>query len=137
MFPFDLSFAPTPAARTFVTDPTIPWYDQLKTIPEGTILFQAWARTAPYFPLKFKSVLKHIANIRLTSKLTTCAFGDKRLFFKHEKMDDDFAAQPTWSSYVARLDSADAWAITGTTPILPFPHDPVDQKAWVRGQLQD
>ena len=52
-------------------------------------------------------------------------------------MDDDFAAQPTWSSYVARLDSADAWAITGTTPILPFPHDPVDQKAWVRGQLQD
>ena len=49
-------------------------------------------------------------------------------------MDDDFAAQPIWSSYVARLDSADAW---GTTPILPFPDDPVDQKAWVRGQLQD
>ena len=136
MFPFELTFAPTQAVRSMFPgfDPLIPWYDQFRTIPEGTILFQAWARNQPNDPLKFKSRLHHIANIVLITKLTTCAFGDKRLFFKHELMDPDFAAQPSWKDYVPRLNSADAW---GSTPIPDFPTEPVEQKAWLRGQLND
>ncbi len=133
-FPFDLFFAPPKDIRFLFpsTDTGIPWYDQLKTIPAGTILFQAWARNLPSGTKG--SLLQHIANIRLTSELTTCAFGDKRLFFKHDKMDADFFKQPTWKPYVPRLNSADAW---NATPIAAFPVDPNEQKAWVRGQLQD
>ena len=136
MFPFDLTFTPTTAVRGMFPDydTGTPWYDQLQTIPEGTILFQAWARNQPDDPLKFKSRLQHIANIVLITKLTTCAFGDKRLFFKHEYMDPDFAARPSWKDYVPRLNSADAW---GSTPILDYPTEPVEQKAWLRGQLND
>jgi len=136
VFPFELTFAPTPAVKSMfpAVDTGISWYDQLQTIPAGTILFQAWARNQPNDPLKFKSGLQHIANIVLITNLTTCAFGDKRLFFKHELMKPDFVAQPSWINYVPKGNSADAW---GSTPILSFPTAPVEQKAWLRGQLNE
>jgi len=113
----------------------IPWYEQVKTIPEGTVLFEVWARNFPIDQQKYpNSREEHIANIRLTSRMITSAFGDKRLFFKHEKMDLDFKAKPDWKSFVPRLNSVDAW---GATLIPEFPSDPVEQQAWVRGQLND
>ena len=131
-----ISHSPTPAVRSMFpsVDTGIPWYDQLQTTPTGKIQFQAWARSHLNESLRFKSQLQQIANIVLITKLTTCAFGDKRLFFKHEFMEPDFAAQPSWKDYVPRLKSNNAW---GSTPILNFPTDPVEQKAWLRGQLND
>ena len=58
----------------------IPFWDQLKTIPDGTVVFQV-------FSTLFDTP---IANIRTTSSMETCSFGDERLFFKHERMDLDF-----------------------------------------------
>ena len=94
-----------------------------------------YARNKPNDIAKFPDTKETlIANIRLTTPLIASTFGDKRLFFKHEGVQADLDAQPSWSNYVIR--PASDILPWGTTPILPFPTATVDQKASVRGQLK-
>ena len=46
----------------------IPFWDQLKTIPEGTVVFQVF--------MNEELLPEPIANIRTTSSMETCSFGD-------------------------------------------------------------
>ena len=118
-------------------DNEIFWYDQLKDIKEGTVLLQVIATSHPEDPMRFpESSVEHIANIRLNSSLITSTFGDRRLFFKHEGMNNEFQEEPEWARYVDNLrrGQGDVW---GNTPIPAYPNDPVDQKAWVRGQMAE
>jgi len=61
----------------------IPWYEQLSTITENTVLFEVWARDVPDSRRDFPqgSTVEHIANIVLESDLIQSDFGDRRLFF--------------------------------------------------------
>ena len=45
----------------------------------------------------------HIANLVLTSKLTTSNFGDRRLFFRHQNMADDVILKPDWDPYLDKM----------------------------------
>ena len=57
------------------------------------ILFQVYARNKPNDPIAFRDTKETlIANIRLTTPLIATTFGDRRLFFKHEGMKQDFDA---------------------------------------------
>jgi len=146
-FPFDLMFVPTPeiAIRFSEWDTTRPydadgneifWWNQLKDIEENTVLLKVMARSHPDDPIKFpESTLEHIANIRLTSRLITSIFGDTRLFFQHEPSKGDWSLEPEWSGHVDRIPRRTQDDVWGNRPIADFPEDPVEQKAWVRGQL--
>jgi hypothetical protein len=39
---------------------------------------------------------QHIANIRLTEKLTLSAVADRQLYFQHVRFDDDLAIKTDW-----------------------------------------
>lgn len=89
-FPFDLWFEPNPELASLWPEERpydaegneIFWWNQMKEIPEGTILLNVMARSHPEDPIKFpESTVEHIANIRLTSSLINSTFGDQRLFF--------------------------------------------------------
>lgn len=56
------------------------FYDQLMSIASGTVVMEAWAWDGPESDggAKFK-----IADLMLTTPLTTSTFGDERLFFEH------------------------------------------------------
>lgn len=54
------------------------FYDQLKTIEEGTNLLEVWAWTAPE---SLGGDKIKIADVKLTSPLVTSTFGDERLYF--------------------------------------------------------
>lgn len=99
-FPFDLYFeyAVTEdlwsdwqdrSQRWIVNGQEQPFYEQLKAVQSGTTLFKVMVRATP------TAVPKHIANIVTKSEMITSAFGDSRLFFKHElkKPDIDFKNQ--------------------------------------------
>ena len=108
--PFDQWFVPNPDLAALWPDERqrdadgqlIPFYDQLKQIPEDSILFEVWARDMPDDPQRFPegSRVQHIANIKATSSIITSNFGDTRLFFQHEFMGFDFAANQDWRRYV-------------------------------------
>lgn len=65
------------------------FYEQLQRIPNGTVLFEVMARDFPDDLNRFPqgSTVSHIANIKQTSDMITSDFGDRRLFFQHEKAD--------------------------------------------------
>jgi len=39
---------------------------------------------------------KHIANIVLESELVTSKWADEKMFFRHNRMDDDLRYRPEW-----------------------------------------
>merc|ERR1719384_2994379 len=45
----------------------------------------------------------YIADLVLTSKLTTSNFGDRRLFFRHQNMADDVILKPEWDPYLDKI----------------------------------
>ena len=73
-------------------DNEVLFYEQLKRIPSDTVLFEVMARDFPDDLQRFPqgSTVRHIANIRSTSEMITSDFGDRRLFFQHEKPKLDF-----------------------------------------------
>ena len=94
-----------------------------------------FARNVPNDPAVFpETKLDLIANIRLNSDLITSTFGDKRLFFQHEHITLYQVSEPEWKDYTVRLERKDAF---NGTEIPEFPTDPVEQQAWVRGQIAE
>lgn len=143
VFPFDLEFEPNPdVAAMFPMEREIDengnevkFYDQLKRIPEGTVLFWVFARDVPEDEAVFgPSNFVHIANLRQTAPQITSDFGDRRLFFQHESMRMDFDLESQWRDYVPSLSQDDTW---GNTPIPDYPEDDATAKAWLRGSLSD
>lgn len=98
------------------------------------MLFEVWARDVPEDLRRFPqgSKVQHIANIQLNSQLITSDFGDRRLFFQHEKMNKDFDKRRNWRNYVPRLNRNDRW---GNKPANGWPQDEDEAEAWVRGSM--
>ena len=45
----------------------------------------------------------HIADLVLTSELTTSNWGDRRLLFRHQNMADDVMLKPEWDPYLEKV----------------------------------
>ena len=71
--------------------------DQLMTIPSGTTLYKVYAMDAP---AELGGSETYIADLVLTSALTTSKWGDEHLFFRHQVMDDDISLRPEWEQYL-------------------------------------
>eukprot|EP01097_Dermamoeba_algensis_P001616 TRINITY_DN1605_c0_g1_i2.p1 TRINITY_DN1605_c0_g1~~TRINITY_DN1605_c0_g1_i2.p1 ORF type:complete len:353 (+),score=93.61 TRINITY_DN1605_c0_g1_i2:76-1134(+) len=56
-----------------------------------TAVWSVWAEAFPQDPNPIK-----IAEVDFTSPLTTSDFGDKYLFFQHQRMEDDISLRPDW-----------------------------------------
>lgn len=84
-------------------DESMMFYDQLMTIEEGTIVLEAWAWDGPEDD---GGVSSKIADIKLSSALTTSLFGDQRLFFQHQRMNRDrkLYTNRTWKDLDAQFD---------------------------------
>jgi len=68
----------------------------------------------------------------VTSEIITSRFGDERLFFKHERMDDDLAKNPSWVPFIETVSTDDLW---GERPIPYWPEDRETAKAWLNGSI--
>lgn len=107
------------------------WYEQLTTmgLDHGTNLFNVMARKEP---LDHKA--EKIAEVRLESDIVTSAFGDQRLFFKHEKKKTDFDVQGSCAfpftvknnGFIDTLGVKDDWPDTNERA-----------EAWVRGSINE
>ena len=70
----------------------VSWLDQLQRIKKGDALFTVKALTAPEGIDGSKWV--DIGTITLETDLTTSTFGDTRLFFNHQRKDEDLPFYP-------------------------------------------
>jgi len=110
-FPFRLVFSPNPSVTAmfpetgngdFPTDT-----QQLKA---GTAVYDVLAEDKPdENNLHYeKSKPVKIGQIILTGVATSTNFGDKLLFFQHQRMDDDLAVHPDWVEHVDAILDAQA-----------------------------
>merc|ERR1711973_191906 len=95
-FPFMLRFKPT-GEISFPDEYVNDWKDDLMSIPAGTTLYQVYALDEPE---ELGGIEAHIADLVLTSGLTTSTWGDNHLFFRHQDMADDVALRPEWKDYL-------------------------------------
>lgn len=140
--PFDIWFEPTEEMKGLFPDTlqkdaagnVIPFWDQLTTIAKDSYLFEVWVRDSPDDLESYPegSNVQHIANIKLNSKIITSRFGDERLFFKHERMDDDIAKNPSWAAFIDTVDTDDIW---GDREVPYWPEDREMAKAWLNGSI--
>ena len=62
----------------------------LTSIPEGTHLYNVLAKASPTAPWK------HLGKVFTRSRSVTSAFGDARLSFRHQRMEEDCMWKPQW-----------------------------------------
>ncbi|KAL6052660.1 hypothetical protein QOT17_018455 [Balamuthia mandrillaris] len=93
VFPFRLVFHPTTAIhKMFPSNTPKSFLDILKAVPTGP-LYQVYAQgvaEGDYMNLQL------IGQVELTTPLATSDFADSLLFYKHQRMEDDFAIHPEW-----------------------------------------
>jgi hypothetical protein len=67
---------------------------ELTSIPVGTALFDVFAFASPKD--KKQGVREPVGELRTTSPCYASLFSDSQLFFRHQRMEEDFAATPDW-----------------------------------------
>ena len=75
------------SARFLSDEPKLDWYEDLKTIPVGTNIFDIEAFNAPE---EFGGVLTKIGEIRLKTRLHTSLWGDTKMYFRHKRQRTDY-----------------------------------------------
>lgn len=97
-FPYRIIFqAPNPmqfAVNTKAKDKTAELLDKLKSIPSGTHLYNLYAQASP------TSGKVYLGKLVTRTHQTTSWFGDTKLFFRHQRMEEDFYRHPEWARQV-------------------------------------
>jgi len=103
VFPFMIQYKPTGKAHVSENGQTL---DQLlqnmmKQTPAGVQLYDIYAQESP------NAALEKIGTVTTTNQCVTSKFGDEKLFFRHQRMEEDFDVRPEWRSQV---DPKACWA---------------------------
>lgn len=96
LFPYELIFKPNPVLREQFVDaaPSEEGLEELvSSIPEGTKLYDVFARAEPQ-----DVDLIRLGTLETTSEFLYSEFGDNELFFRHQRITDDFALRPEWNT---------------------------------------
>lgn len=96
VFPYRLIFRPT-GEIVFPDTYVQPFTDDLKTIPEGSILYEIYALDLPE---ELGGAELHIGDLVTRSEMTTSLWGDQHLFFRHDDEAHDLVLKPEWNEFV-------------------------------------
>eukprot|EP00948_MAST-09A_sp_MAST-9A-sp1_P000625 g625.t1 len=98
VFPFRLDFVPTGEYITNNSQVNLSeLLDGLMKIPIGTKLYSLHAYASPDDYIAGKGL--HLGDVSTASECTTSAFGDAKLFFRHQRIEEDFLLKPSWRAH--------------------------------------
>lgn len=121
-FPFEIMFYPTGKVNTpnrTVTNAEL--LQALSAIPEGSELFDVYTFASPKEKLAGNKVL--LGKLTTVSPCHASLFGDEQLFFRHQRMEEDFALRPQWIDEMKALNDTACAASAG--PISKWQCAPV------------
>jgi hypothetical protein len=114
-FPFALIIRPRYTAQHKTNaeeDSFDSFLDEVLAIPAGTVLFDVFACPDPQSALD-PTKLQRIGRITVTSEMIKSAPHDK-LFFRHEKKENDYALRPDWPTHLKTSVAIDDGKTKGT-----------------------
>ena len=97
IYPWSLTFKPFKKLKRLPLGLSPDYKLTLMALPPGTPLYEVYARDRP---AKLGGLDVKIAEINLTSNLTTSKWGDEHLYFRHERYDTDLRMRPEWKPFV-------------------------------------
>jgi len=95
-FPYDITFAAS-SAKVYIPNKKMSdeeMYNHLSAIGQGTHLLDVYAKASPTAEKAF------LGKLTTTSSCVKSVFGDQSLFFRHQRMEEDFVKKPTWVGVV-------------------------------------
>jgi len=120
-FPFELWFEPTGAVSfEDKRKENFQLLAELAGIPDGSELFTVHAFMSPADKLAGKEIT--IGTLTTTGTCHQSKFGDLDLFFRHQRMEEDFAQKPEWIPQMAALGQVACLATTGPIAQWQCPH---------------
>lgn len=72
------------------------YLDQLVSVPEDSTLYKVYARDQP---VELGGSETYIGDLVLEGGLVKSKWADEKLFFRHQKMDDDLKEHQDWDQY--------------------------------------
>eukprot|EP00927_Polykrikos_kofoidii_P025441 TRINITY_DN22844_c0_g1_i1.p1 TRINITY_DN22844_c0_g1~~TRINITY_DN22844_c0_g1_i1.p1 ORF type:complete len:410 (-),score=49.83 TRINITY_DN22844_c0_g1_i1:138-1367(-) len=112
VFPFELVLHPLVNVSCPCDAYTTTFAAALSKLELGTKLFEVRAIK------QFGDPSTVIGHIELSTKLTTSKFGDEQLFFRHQRMEDDFALKPEWLADFDHKEQCGMAAVGTTAPLI-------------------
>jgi len=111
VFPFEIMFQATGNVNVtgFRTNDEL--LQQLSGIPEGSTIYNVVAYATPADKVAGKKT--PIGTLSTTSSCHRSLFGDLSLFFRHQRMEEDFALAPQWIPQMAPLKDSACHATAG------------------------
>jgi len=99
-FPFRVVFRPNPVLRQQFASfsPEQSLFDTLTAIPVGTKLYDMYAIAAPpNQDMDMADLLEtHVGHLELTRAFQPSVLGDNVLFFRHQKIEEDYGLRPNY-----------------------------------------
>lgn len=94
VFPYEIQFEP--AGMSFNTEKMSPeeLMRQLSSIPAGTPIFHVYTYSSPLAAKQGKR--EKFGTLTISSQCVQSLYGDNKLFFRHQRMEEDFALKPEW-----------------------------------------
>ena len=91
VFPFKITLDPTGDVNFRHEESSLQEFsEQWNTIPKGAAIYSFIAHSSPE-----DSVGKELGKI-VVDGCTTSKFGDERLFFSHQRIEEDIQLRPNW-----------------------------------------
>ena len=112
-FPYEIMFYPTGKANFSVTrEDNAQLISELASIPAGTELYRVLAFETPAAKADDGNKI-FVGTIKTTTACYPSLFGDGRLFFRHQRMEEDFEAEPGWIEDATALGDENCKATVG------------------------
>jgi len=93
VFPFKLTFMPTEDVQFSEAESSLEDFSkQWSTIPEGANLYTVMAHSNP------NDAGTKLGQLIAVDGCTTSKFGDTKLFFRHQRIEEDIQLKPNWKS---------------------------------------
>ena len=98
-FPYRIVFRPNPALTQQFSSfsPEQSLFDTLADIPVGTKLYDIYAVSFPDGNEESEEEENHVGHLELTRALQPSVIGDNVLFFRHQKIEEDYTLRPQYN----------------------------------------
>lgn len=102
--PFSLRFEPHEDVKSLFPkskpEDAMKYVSQLNSIPHDSKLYNVYGMTNPK-ELEGKEIL--IGTLQLEGGLIPSRWADEKLFFRHQRADDDLKLRPDWEPYMPKF----------------------------------
>jgi len=93
-FPYQIVYEPLVSTTSSASEDANDYVKRLEQFKSGAQLFNIFAKRTP------TAAFEPFGTLTLSSDCTASKYGDEHLFFRHQRIEEDLALEPTWEPQI-------------------------------------